>query len=46
MAVPSLRVHGARYQTRDVNRDVEFYTQLLGCQVASSRNLADGIALF
>jgi glyoxylase I family protein len=26
----SFRVHGVRYQTRDVNRAVAFYTQVLG----------------
>ena len=30
MKVPELRVHGVRYQTRDVNRAVAFYTQVLG----------------
>ena len=30
MPVTSFRVHGVRYQTRDVNRAVEFYTQQLG----------------
>ncbi len=29
-AAPVLRVHGVRYQTRDVSRAVAFYTQLLG----------------
>ena len=33
MAVPSFRVHGVRYQTRDVNRAVEFYTQQLGFEL-------------
>jgi glyoxylase I family protein len=28
MAVPAFRVHGVRYQTRDLDRAVEFYTQL------------------
>jgi glyoxylase I family protein len=30
MQVPAFRVHGVRYQTRDVNRAVSFYTGLLG----------------
>jgi catechol 2,3-dioxygenase-like lactoylglutathione lyase family enzyme len=30
MEMPVLRVHGVRYQTRDVNRAVAFYTQHLG----------------
>src|SRR5256885_454621 len=30
MEVPAFRVHGVRYQTRDVNRAVAFYTQALG----------------
>ena len=30
MPVASFQVHGVRYQTRDVNRAVAFYTQQLG----------------
>jgi glyoxylase I family protein len=29
-AAPALRVHGVRYQTRDVPRAIAFYTQQLG----------------
>ena len=27
------RVHGLRYQSRDVNRAVKFYTEVLGCEL-------------
>jgi glyoxylase I family protein len=30
---PAFRVHGLRYQTRDVGRAVEFYTQQLGFEL-------------
>ena len=30
---PALRVHGVRYQTRDVSRAVAFYTQQLGFEL-------------
>lgn len=40
MAVPSLRVHGVRYQTRDVNRAVEFYTQQLGFELKHQQGTA------
>lgn len=33
MPVPAFRVHGVRYQTRDVNRAVAFYTQELGFEL-------------
>jgi catechol 2,3-dioxygenase-like lactoylglutathione lyase family enzyme len=33
MKVPAFRVHGVRYQTRDVNRAVAFYTQHLGFEL-------------
>jgi len=31
--VPVFRAHGVRYQTRDVNRAVTFYTEHLGCEL-------------
>ena len=40
MAVPSFRVHGVRYQTRDVNRAVEFYTQQLGFELKHQQGTA------
>ena len=40
MAVPSFRVHGVRYQTRDVNRAVVFYTQQLGFELKHLGDLA------
>jgi catechol 2,3-dioxygenase-like lactoylglutathione lyase family enzyme len=33
MEVPAFRVHGVRYQTRDVNRAVAFYTHHLSFRV-------------
>jgi glyoxylase I family protein len=33
MELPAVRVHGVRYQTRDVNRAVAFYTQHLGFEL-------------
>ena len=32
-AAPAFRVHGVRYQTRDVSRAVAFYTQQLGFEL-------------
>ena len=43
MAVPSFRVHGVRYQTRDVNRAVEFYTQQLGFELRHQQGTACAI---
>ena len=40
MAVPSFRVHGVRYQTRDVNRAVEFYTEQLGFELKHQQGAA------
>jgi glyoxylase I family protein len=40
MAVPSFRVHGVRYQTRDVNHAVEFYTQQLGFELKHQQGTA------
>jgi glyoxylase I family protein len=40
MAVPSFRVHGVRYQTRDLNRAVEFYTQELGFELKHRQGTA------
>ncbi len=33
MTIPGIRVHGIRYQTRDVDRAVAFYTQHLGFEL-------------
>jgi glyoxylase I family protein len=38
--MPSFRVHGVRYQTRDVNRAVEFYTQQLGFELKHQQGTA------
>src|SRR4051812_6287776 len=35
-----LRVHGVRYQTRDVNRAVAFYTQTLGFELKHQQGAA------
>jgi glyoxylase I family protein len=40
MPGPSFRVHGVRYQTRDVNRAVEFYTQQLGFELRHQQGTA------
>jgi glyoxylase I family protein len=40
MSMPSFRVHGVRYQTRDVNRAVEFYTQQLGFELKHQQGTA------
>jgi glyoxylase I family protein len=40
MAVPSFRVHGVRYQTRDLDRAVEFYTQQLGFELRHRQGTA------
>jgi glyoxylase I family protein len=37
---PSFRVHGVRYQTRDVNRAVAFYTQQLGFELKHQQGSA------
>ena len=36
----SFRVHGVRYQTRDVNRAVAFYTQQLGFELKHQQGAA------
>ena len=40
MEMPVLRVHGVRYQTRDVNRAVAFYTQHLGFELKHQQGSA------
>jgi glyoxylase I family protein len=40
MPAPSFRVHGVRYQTRDVNRAVEFYIQQLGFELKHQQGSA------
>jgi glyoxylase I family protein len=40
MPVASFRVHGVRYQTRDVNRAVTFYTQQLGFELKHQQGAA------
>ena len=40
MPVSSFRVHGVRYQTRDVNRAVAFYTQQLGFELKHQQGTA------
>jgi glyoxylase I family protein len=40
MPTPSLRVHGVRYQTRDVARAVAFYTQQLGFELKHQQGTA------
>ena len=36
----AFRVHGVRYQTRDVNRAVTFYTEQLGCELKHQQDAA------
>jgi glyoxylase I family protein len=40
MPVASFRIHGVRYQTRDVNRAVAFYTQQLGFELKHQQGAA------
>jgi len=40
MSVASFRMHGVRYQTRDVNRAVAFYTQHLGFELKHQQGTA------
>jgi glyoxylase I family protein len=40
MSVASFRVHGVRYQTRDVNRAVAFYTQHLHFELKHQQGAA------
>lgn len=40
MEKPSIRVHGVRYQTRDVDRAVAFYTQQLGFELKHQQGAA------
>ena len=40
MSVPAFRVHGIRYQTRDVNRAIAFYTQHLGFELKHQQGAA------
>jgi glyoxylase I family protein len=40
MHLPAFRVHGVRYQTRDVNRAVAFYTQQLGFELKHQQGAA------
>src|SRR4029450_3028268 len=40
MEQPAFRVHGVRYQTRDVNRAVAFYTQQLGFELKHKQGAA------
>jgi glyoxylase I family protein len=40
MEQPAFRVHGVRYQTRDVNRAVAFYTQHLGFELKHQQGSA------
>ena len=40
MPAASFRVHGVRYQTRDVNRAVAFYTQELGFELKHQQGAA------
>ena len=40
MPAPMLRVHGIRYQTRDVDRAVAFYTQELGFELKHQQGSA------
>ena len=42
MAAASFRVHGVRYQTRDMNRAVAFYTQQLGFELKFQQGTAFG----
>ena len=40
MSIASFRIHGIRYQTRDVNRAVAFYTQHLGFELKHQQGTA------
>jgi glyoxylase I family protein len=40
MSIASFRMHGIRYQTRDVNRAVAFYTQHLGFELKHQQGTA------
>ena len=40
MSIASFRIHGVRYQTRDVNRAVAFYTQHLGFELKHQQGTA------
>lgn len=40
MGIPVFRIHGVRYQTRDVNRAVAFYTQHLGFELKHQQGSA------
>ena len=40
MSRPALKVHGVRYQTRDVDRAVAFYTQALGFELKHQQGAA------
>ena len=40
MEMPVMRVHGVRYQTRDVNHAVAFYTQHLGFELKHQQGSA------
>jgi glyoxylase I family protein len=40
MEQPAFRVHGVRYQTRDVDRAVAFYTQHLGFELKHQQGSA------
>lgn len=40
MTTPALRVHGIRYQTRDVTRAIAFYTKQLGFELKHQQGSA------
>jgi glyoxylase I family protein len=40
MSIATFRIHGVRYQTRDVNRAVAFYTQHLGFELKHQQGTA------
>lgn len=40
MSIAAFRIHGIRYQTRDVNRAVAFYTQHLGFELKHQQGTA------
>jgi glyoxylase I family protein len=40
MTAPALRVHGIRYQTRDVDQAIAFYTQHLGFELKHRQGAA------
>jgi glyoxylase I family protein len=52
MTTPAFKVHGIRYQTRDVDRAVAFYTQTLGFTLKHQQGAAfasvscDGLDVF